>query len=131
MALMHEMSERGPAWARLPDTWPQFPRRTLRRVVADRRDARLPLPPEVVQRWRAESARVADQLAQWRRAGAIAERRLAEALRAWAIATQPATTSTASTRQPGQGTDHAAGSMRTATADATNADLTSSRAGPG
>lgn len=85
VALMHELSERGPAWARLPDIWPQSPRRTLRQVVADRRDARRPLPPEVVQRWRAESARVADQLAERRRAGAVAERRLAEALRAWAI----------------------------------------------
>jgi hypothetical protein len=84
VALMHELSERGPAWAKLPDSWPQLPRRSLRQALADRRASRRPLPPEVLQRWRVESARVADQLAQRRRTGAVAERRVAEALRAWA-----------------------------------------------
>ncbi len=26
VALMHELSQRGPAWARLPEDWPQLPR---------------------------------------------------------------------------------------------------------
>jgi hypothetical protein len=30
VALMHELSERGPAWAKLPEDWPQLPRRSLR-----------------------------------------------------------------------------------------------------
>jgi hypothetical protein len=49
VALMHELSERGPIWARLPDDWPQLPRRTLRQAVADRRGPPLspvrPAPP--------------------------------------------------------------------------------------
>jgi hypothetical protein len=84
VALMRELSERGPAWAKLPGDWPQLPRRTLRENLDDRRAARRPLPPGVLQQWRVESGRVADQLAQRRRTGAIAERRVAEALRAWA-----------------------------------------------
>jgi len=27
VALMHELSERGPGWARLPEGWPRLPRR--------------------------------------------------------------------------------------------------------
>jgi hypothetical protein len=44
--LIAELAARGPASARLPDTWPGHPdaeflrRRSLREVVADRRDAR-------------------------------------------------------------------------------------------
>ena len=46
VTLMHELSDRGPSWARLPVTWPQHPdaehlgRRSLREVLADRRAAR-------------------------------------------------------------------------------------------
>jgi hypothetical protein len=88
VALMVELSERGPAWAKLRQDWPQLPRRSLREQLADRRAdrraAHRPPSPEVLQRWRAESARVADQLGQRLRTGAFAERRVAEALRAWA-----------------------------------------------
>jgi hypothetical protein len=48
ITLMHELSDRGPAWARLPVTWPQHPdaehmgRRSLRELLADRRAARAP-----------------------------------------------------------------------------------------
>jgi hypothetical protein len=87
---MHELSERGPAWARLAEDWPQLPRHSLRQNLAARRAARRPLPPEVLQRWRVESARVADQLGRQRRTGAVAERRVAEALRAWATSRDPA-----------------------------------------
>jgi hypothetical protein len=90
VALMHELSQRGPAWARLPEDWPQLPRRTLRQAVADRRSARRPLPPEQLRRWQAEADRVADQLVNKRCTGAVAERRVAEALRAWAISRDPA-----------------------------------------
>jgi hypothetical protein len=85
MALMHEPSERGPDWARLPADWPQLPsqRRSLGQVVAERRAARRPISAEGLRRWQAEYAWVADQLARRQRAGAVAERRVAEALRAW------------------------------------------------
>jgi len=84
VALMVEMSERGPAWARLPQAWPQLPRRSLREQLADRRAARRRPTPEQLRRWRAEADQAADQLAHKRRSGAVAERRVAEALRAWA-----------------------------------------------
>jgi hypothetical protein len=100
VALMVELSERGPAWARLPDTWPQLPRRTLREQLADRRAARRPPPPEQLRRWRAEAERAADQLSRQRRGGALAERRLAEALRAWASNRDPATDQQQSLERP-------------------------------
>jgi hypothetical protein len=87
VTLMHELSDRGPAWARLPVTWPQHPdaehmgRRSLREVLADRRAARAahrtgpPLADPDSDRW------VTGWLARRRLAGAVAERRLAEALR--------------------------------------------------
>jgi hypothetical protein len=84
VALMQELSERDPAWARLPEDWPQLPRRSLREQLADRRAARRRPPPEQLRRWRAEADRVAEQLGRQRRTGAVAERRVAEALRAWA-----------------------------------------------
>jgi hypothetical protein len=37
---MHVLSERGPAWAKLPQDWPQLPRRSLREQLADRRASR-------------------------------------------------------------------------------------------
>jgi hypothetical protein len=46
ITLMHELSDRGPAWARLPVTWPPHPdahlmqRRSLREVLTDPRAAR-------------------------------------------------------------------------------------------
>jgi hypothetical protein len=89
VTLMHELSDRGPAWARLPVTWPQHPdaehlgRRSLREVFADRRAASaarrsgppLPLADPGGDRW------VTGWLVRRRLAGAVAERRLAEALR--------------------------------------------------
>jgi len=89
VSLMHELSDRGPSWARLPATWPQHPdaehmgRRSLREVLADRRAARTadrtgpppPLADPGGDRW------VAQWLARRRLAGAVAERRLGEALR--------------------------------------------------
>lgn len=78
-------SERGPAWARRPDSWPQLPRWTLRERLADRRAARRPLTLERLRRLQAEADRVADQ----RHRGAVAERRPAEALRAWATSRDP------------------------------------------
>jgi hypothetical protein len=86
--LMHELSDRGPAWARLPVTWPQHPdahlmgRRSLREVLADRRAARAarrssppaPLSDPGSDPW------ITGWLARRRLAGAVAERRLAEAL---------------------------------------------------
>jgi hypothetical protein len=90
VALMYELSERGPAWARLPQDWPQIPRRTLREQLADRRAARRPPSPEQLRRWRAEADRAADQLSRQCRSGAVAERRVAEALRAWASSRDPA-----------------------------------------
>jgi hypothetical protein len=89
VTLMHELSDRGPTWARLPVTWPQHPdaehlgRRSLREVLADRRAARAarrsgppaPLADPGGDRW------ITHWLARHRLAGAVAERRLAEALR--------------------------------------------------
>lgn len=86
ITLMHELSDRGPTWARLPVAWPQHPdaehmgRRSLRDVLADRRAARRPGPPEPLadpggDRW------ITGWLARRRLAGAVAERRLAETLR--------------------------------------------------
>jgi hypothetical protein len=89
VALMHELSDRGPAWARLPVTWPLHPdaehmgRRSLREVLADRHAARAACrsgPPQPLadlggDRW------ITQWLARRRLAGAVAERRLAEALR--------------------------------------------------
>ena len=46
VTLVHELSDRGPSWARLPVTWPQHPdvhlmlRRSLREVLVDRHAAR-------------------------------------------------------------------------------------------
>jgi hypothetical protein len=45
VALMHELSERGPAWAKLPEDWPQLPRWSLRERLAARRSARRPRRP--------------------------------------------------------------------------------------
>jgi hypothetical protein len=90
VALMHELSECGPAWAKLPEDWPQLPRRSLRERLGDRRAARRRPVPEQLRRWQAEAERVADQLARQRRTGAVAERRVAEALRAWATSRDPA-----------------------------------------
>ena len=90
MALMVELSERGPAWARLPQDWPQLPGRSLREQLADRRAARRPPSPQQLRRWRAEADRAADQFSRQRRSGAVAERRVAEALRAWATSHDPA-----------------------------------------
>jgi hypothetical protein len=90
VALMHELSERGPAWAKLPEDWPQLPRRSLREQLADRRASRQRPTPEQLRRWQAEADRAADQLAHKRRTGAVAERRVAEALRAWATSRHPA-----------------------------------------
>ncbi len=60
VTLMHELSDRGPAWASLPVTWPKHPdaehlsRRSLREVLADRRAARAARrsgpPPRVTDR---------------------------------------------------------------------------------
>jgi hypothetical protein len=89
ITLMHELSDRGPAWARLPVTWPQHPdahlmgRRSLREVLAGRWAARAarrtgqpaPLADPGGDRW------VTGWLARRRLAGAVAERRLAERLR--------------------------------------------------
>jgi hypothetical protein len=46
VALMYELSERGPAWAKLPQDWPQLLRRSLREQLADRRASRRPPSPE-------------------------------------------------------------------------------------
>jgi hypothetical protein len=89
ITLMHELSDRGPAWARLPVTWPQHPdahlmgRRSPREVFADQRAARAarragppaPLADAGGDRW------ITQWLARRRLAGAVAEQRLAEALR--------------------------------------------------
>jgi hypothetical protein len=95
VALMHELSERGPAWAKLPEDWPQLPRRSLRERLADRRAARQPPSPEQLHRWWAEADRAADQLSRQRRSGAVAERRVAEALRAWGDQPRPGRTAPA------------------------------------
>jgi hypothetical protein len=88
VVLMHELSERGPAWAKLPQDWPQLPRRSLREQLADRRAARWPPSPEQLRRWRAEADRAADQISRQRRSGA---------------ATPPNSISSARTRRPAGG----------------------------
>jgi hypothetical protein len=85
--LLAELAARGPAYARLPDTWPGHPdaefmrRRSLRKVVSDRRAARAayrtgPPPNATLADWltnRPQVSRPAKDTA--------VERRLGEALR--------------------------------------------------
>lgn len=85
---MHELSERGPAWAKLPEDWPQLPHWSLRVQLAARQSPPAP-SPEQLRRWRAEADRTADQLGRYRRRGAVAEQRVAEALRARATGSLP------------------------------------------
>ena len=94
VTLMHELSDHGPAWARLPVAWPQHPdaehmgaAARCGRVLADRRAARTArrstpaAPPGQPggDRW------VTGWLARRRLGGAMAERELAEALRRLAV----------------------------------------------
>jgi hypothetical protein len=85
ITLMHELSDRDPAWARLP-VHPDahlMGRRSPREVLADRRAARAarragppaPLADPGGDRW------ITQWLARRRLGGAVAERRMAEALR--------------------------------------------------
>jgi len=85
--LIAELAERGPAYARLPATWPAHPdtellrRRSLREVVADRRAARAtrragPPPGATLAGWAANRPVVIRPTRD-----PAAERRLGEALR--------------------------------------------------
>jgi hypothetical protein len=84
VTLMHELSDRGPAWARLPATWPQHPdaehlgRRSLRRSSRTGVPLAPPAAPPPPPFGRAAGDRwVAESLARRRSAGAVAERGLA------------------------------------------------------
>jgi hypothetical protein len=115
VALMHELSERSPAWARLPEDWPQLPRRPLRDQLADRRAARQRPTPDQLRRWRAEADRAADQLGRQRRSGAVAERRVAEACGPGRpAATPPTSASGGRSRQRAGRRGRATGQARTA-----------------
>jgi hypothetical protein len=94
VALMHELSERGPAWARLPKGWPQLPRRNLREAVATAVPPAAPAA-EQLRRWQVEADRVADQLARQRRSGAVTEPRVAwprpDVVEFWSVGEQNST----------------------------------------
>jgi hypothetical protein len=90
VALLHELSERGPASARLPEDWPQLPRWSLRERLAARRSARRDPSPDQLRRWRPVADRAADQLGRHRCRRAVADQRVAEALQARATSRDPA-----------------------------------------
>jgi hypothetical protein len=94
VALMHELSERGPAWGQAPRGLAAAPALVTAGAAGRppvRPPVRPPAPsPEQLRRWRAEADRAADQLGRHRRRGAVAEQRVAEALRARATSRDPA-----------------------------------------